>query len=339
MREEVVKRLIHSAKELRTLKSINRIVNSTENLEVLLAKVARVINKELRVSLVFITLENKGQMEIKTAMKDDIHPEFEEILKIISEDTMKNSSPIFLRHTRPNTRLKKFGIRSLISAPLMSYSGPLGAIIIMAQYRNFKLETLKILNSVAVQTASAIQNLGLKETIFEKEKKITSLYTKLYGKEAKRAIIDELTGLYNKRYFITLLEQEIEKRKKPCIILMDLDFFKSYNDTYGHLEGDKLLSDLGKILQKKAKKSKACRYGGEEFAVIFNGSFEDAVRLAESIRKEIEILYPEKAKRKVTASFGVCQRKKGELRDIFVKRVDDALYKAKEMGRNTVWTS
>lgn len=335
--KEVVRKLVHTTKELRVLKAINRAVHSTDNLDVLVTKVIRVINKELRVSLVFISLKNKGEIEIKSPLKENLHPEFKELIKIIAEDTIKNASPIFLKQTRPNTRLKKFGIRSMISAPLMSYSGPIGTIIIMAQYRNFHIITFKILNAVAVQTASAIQHARLKQTVDEKEKKIVKLYSKLYGKEAKKAIVDELTGLYNKRYFVTLLEKEIEKGKRVNLIIIDLDFFKSYNDSYGHVEGDKLLSNLGKTLQKKAKKAKACRYGGEEFALIVNSSFEGAVKLAEEIRKEIEAFYPEKAKRTVTASFGVGQRKKGESREHFVKRVDTALYKAKEMGRNTVW--
>ncbi len=337
--EEVVRKLVHTTKELRILKTISRAINSTDNLDVLITKVVRIINKELRVALVFMALENKEKIEIKSPLKDNLHPEFEELLKIISEDTIKNASPIFLKQTRPNTRLRNFGVISMISAPLMSYSGPIGTIIIMAQYRNFKINTFKVLNAIAVQTAIAIQHSRLKQTADDKERKIVKLYSKLYGKEAKRAIVDELTGLYNKRYFITMLEKEIENNKHPSLIILDLDFFKSYNDTYGHVEGDKLLANLGKSLQKKAKKAKACRYGGEEFAIIINSSFAEAVKLAESMRKEIESFYPEKAKRTTTASFGVGKRKKKEKRDQFIKRIDAALYKAKEMGRNTVWTA
>ena len=339
VKEEVIRKLIYTTKELKILKSIHRVINSTEDLDTLVTKVIRIINKELRVALVFMALENKGEIEIKSPLKDNLHPEFEELLKIISKDTIKNASPIFLKQTRPNTRLKNFGVISMISAPLMSYSGPIGAIIIMAQYRNFKTTTFKVLNAIAVQTAIAIQHARLKETVNEKDKKIVKLYSKLYGKEAKKAIVDELTGLYNKRYFITLLDKGFDKGKRFSLIMIDIDFFKSYNDTYGHVEGDKLLANLGKTLQKKAKKAKACRYGGEEFAIIFNGSFEEAVKLAETLRKEVEAFYPEKAKRTVTASFGVGQRKRGETREHFIKRVDAALYKAKEMGRNTVWTA
>lgn len=337
--KEVVRKLVHTAKELRVLKAINKAVHSTDNLGVLITKVIKIINTELRVSLVFIALENKGEIEIKSPLKENLHPEFKEIIKIIAEDTIKNASSIFLKQTRPHTRLRKFGIRSMISAPLMSYSGPIGTIIIMAQHRNFHMITFKILKAIAVQTAVTIQHVRLKQTVDEKDKKIVKLYSKLYGKEAKRAIVDELTGLYNKRYFTTLLEKEIEKGKRISLIIIDLDFFKSYNDTYGHVEGDKLLEILGKTLQKKAKKTKACRYGGEEFALIVNSSFEEAVKLAETLRKEVEAFYPNKAKRTVTASFGVGQRKRGESKEKFVKRVDAALYKAKEMGRNTVWTA
>ncbi len=340
MAEEAFSKFIHTTKELHILKTINKIVNSTDNIDVLASKVTRLINKELRVALVFMVFSDDEEFEIKNLdERKPLHPDFQELLKIVAEDTVKDASPIFIKQAKPHTRLEKFGIKSLISAPLMSYSGPIGSIIIMAQYRSFTTATFKILNAVAVQTAIAIQHIRLRQSVTELKEKEKKLYTKLYGKEARRAIIDQLTGLYNKRYFIEVIDKQIEKGKYPNLIFFDLDFFKSYNDTYGHVEGDKLLSNIGKIVQKKARKTKACRYGGEEFAILVNSDYNDAVRIAELLRKEIEAFYPKRAKRTVTASFGVGKKKKGEKREQFVKRVDAALYKAKHMGRNTVWTA
>ncbi|MCL6500663.1 MAG: GAF domain-containing protein [Candidatus Pacearchaeota archaeon] len=173
MAEEVIKRLVHTTKELRVLKSITRLVHSTDNLDVLITKLMRIINKELRVALIFLMLQRGDNIEIKSIPNIELPPAFKDILRVITEDTTKSASPIFLRQTRPNTRLRRFNIRSMISVPLMSYSGPLGAIVIMAQYRNFQLSTLKILTAIASQTASAIEHLLLKKTVEEKEKKIT----------------------------------------------------------------------------------------------------------------------------------------------------------------------
>ncbi len=248
MGEEVIRQLVHTAKELRILKSINRIAHSTDNLDVLITKLMRIINKELRVALIFLTLQDGSNTEIKNMANISLHPEFEELLKVITEDTTKSASPIFLRQARPNTRLRRFNIRSMISTPLMSYSGPLGAIIIMAQYRNFQLSTLKIMNAIASQIASAVEHLLLKKEVEDKQKKIVKLYSKLYKKEAKRAVVDALTGLFNKRYFVELLDSEAKKGKQLSLVMFDLDFFKNYNDTFGHLEGDNLLRAAGKVI-------------------------------------------------------------------------------------------
>jgi diguanylate cyclase (GGDEF)-like protein len=337
---EVVRNLIHTAKELRILKTINKIVNSTDNLDVLIKKVAGMVSKELHAPLVFIILRDNEEYRIKNLdERKPLHPEFREILKTIARDTVSRASPIFIKQAKFNTKISRFGIMSMISAPLMAYTGPIGSIILMSQQRNFSMATFKILNAVAVQTAYVIQHIWLRHNIMEKDKKIVDLYDKLYGKEARRAIIDQLTGLYNRRYFIELINKQIEKKKYPSLILLDLDFFKSYNDKYGHVEGDKLLKEIGKILQKKARKTKACRYGGEEFAILVNSDYNDAIRIAELLRKEIESFYPNRSKRNITASFGVGKRKRGEKREDFIKRVDSALYKAKSMGRNTVWTA
>ncbi|MCL6500996.1 MAG: GGDEF domain-containing protein, partial [Candidatus Pacearchaeota archaeon] len=153
---------------------------------------------------------------------------------------------------------------------------------------------------------------------------------------AKRAIVDALTGLFNKRYFVELLDSEARKGKQLSLVMFDLDFFKNYNDTFGHLEGDNLLRAAGQTIQKKCRKMKACRYGGEEFAIIVEGDVSKAANVAEELRRAIESLYPKQAKRVVTASFGVGQRKRGEDIETFIKRVDDALYKSKQSGRNRV---
>jgi diguanylate cyclase (GGDEF)-like protein len=218
----------------------------------------------------------------------------------------------------------------------MIYTGAIGAIILMARNRSFTSTTLRLLSAIANQTASSIEHIWLKRKVSEKEKKITKLYSKLYDKEARKAIMDALTGLFNRRYFVELMDSESKKGKQLCLIMLDIDFFKSYNDTFGHVEGDHLLRNIGQLIQTKLKNVKACRYGGEEFAFILETNIEEAIKTAEIFRRAFETFYPEKAKRQVTVSLGVGQRKKGENVEAFTKRVDSALYKAKESGRNQV---
>ncbi|MGB9707986.1 MAG: sensor domain-containing diguanylate cyclase [Candidatus Pacearchaeota archaeon] len=335
--EETLIRLVHSAKELKVLKAITKITSSTDNLNVIINKVLTLILHEINVKIVFFVLEENGNFNIINVDENrPLHPDFHDLVTFIAQDTVKYSQPIFIRQTKKGTIAYRFGIRSFLSVPLMLHEGPIGAIILMAQYRSFTNATLKLMGTIANQVASTIEHLWLKKAIDEKEKKITKLYSKLYTKEAKRAIVDALTGLFNKRYFVELLDSELMKGKQLSMAMFDLDFFKHYNDTFGHVEGDNLLRAVGQVIQKKFKKLKACRYGGEEFAIIVEGDINEAAQVGEELRQAIEALYPKQAKRVVTASVGVGQRKRGEDIENFIKRVDEALYKAKQSGRNQV---
>ncbi len=334
--EETLIRLVHSAKELKILKAITQITKSSDNLDVIISKVIGLILNEIDVKIVFFVVEENGQLVIKNTDENrPLNSTFQELIHFIAQDTIKYSSPVLVKQTRKGTIADKFGIKSFLSVPLMLHEGPVGSIILMAQYRSFSQATSKILSTIANQTASAVEHLWLKKAIDEKEKKITKLYTKLYTKETKRALTDALTGLFNKRYFLELINSKVKSGKAINLIMVDLDFFKHYNDTFGHVEGDVLLKNLGKLVQK-IKNVKASRYGGEEFAIIAESDVNEAITIAEDLRHEVEKLYPKKSKRPVTASLGVGQRKRGESVDEFIKRIDAALYKAKESGRNQV---
>jgi diguanylate cyclase (GGDEF)-like protein len=121
--------------------------------------------------------------------------------------------------------------------------------------------------------------------------------------------------------------------------MVDVDHFKKVNDTHGHVTGDKVLKGVAEILKKKVRGGSAYRYGGEEMAVLLpKADLEGAAQVAERLRSAIEA--HKIAGVKVTASFGVAQCEAG-LADppAFVERADQALYKAKEGGRNRVVTA
>jgi len=335
--DETLMRLVHSAKELKIVKAINHITSSTENIDVIINKVVTIIMNEIGVRLVFFILEENGELVIKNLDESrPLHPDFQDLIMFIAKDTIKYCSHIHVKQSRSGTRLNRFGIQSFISVPLMLHEGPVGAIILMSQQRSFSNAAVKLLNSIANQTASAIEHIFLKKKVDEKNEKIAKLYSKLYDKEAKKAVIDALTGLFNKRYFTELMDSKAREGKQLSLIMIDLDFFKSYNDTFGHVEGDNLLRNLGQFITRNFKDLKACRYGGEEFAIIVESNIDDAISVAENLRRNVEAFYPKKAKRPVTCSIGVGQRNKGEDIESFIKRVDNALYKAKESGRNQV---
>jgi len=160
----------------------------------------------------------------------------------------------------------------------------------------------------------------------------------LYERLEALATIDDLTGLYNRRYFYQKLSEEIARasRQKTGLILMfmDLDNFKVYNDTFGHLAGDKLLSVFGKILRDNLRKGTdyAFRYGGDEFAVILtSSSIEGASKVAERIAREFEHYEFEI----VGVSFGIAEYEEGINEDRLVALADMALYEAKRSGGRT----
>ena len=158
-----------------------------------------------------------------------------------------------------------------------------------------------------------------------------------------RAVQDGLTGLWTKRHFMTQAQALMEAANRYgdslCLIMVDVDHFKKVNDTYGHVTGDKVLKGVAEILKKKVRGGSAYRYGGEEMAVLLpKADLEGAAQVAERLRAAIEA--HKIAGVKVTASFGVAQCE-AALADppAFVEKADQALYKAKEGGRNRVVTA
>jgi two-component system cell cycle response regulator len=157
------------------------------------------------------------------------------------------------------------------------------------------------------------------------------------------SIVDELTGLFNKRYFNQNLQREIERAERYghplALIMMDIDNFKHHNDTYGHADGDKVLEKLGGVIAESVRANDvACRYGGEEFAVILpETSGEDAIVVAERIRTSFfgVDFYPnpdEKVNKSL--SLGIAQFAKGDNKINLIERADENLYEAKKQGKN-----
>ena len=165
---------------------------------------------------------------------------------------------------------------------------------------------------------------------------------KLMEEELKRlATTDSLTQAYNRTMFEEVIKREIERakrRKNPLsIVMFDIDHFKELNDTYGHNAGDYVLKTLTQIVKNNFRAiDYIVRWGGEEFLIIApDTNLGGAEVLAEKIRKAIENYNFDKVNQ-ITVSFGVTQFKKDDTEDTLIKRADDALYKAKEKGRNRV---
>ena len=165
-----------------------------------------------------------------------------------------------------------------------------------------------------------------------------------YAKVLQYATLDALTGLNNRRQFEVRLKQEIattKRQKNPlCAMMIDIDFFKKVNDTYGHASGDSVLRTVASIIKEHLRESDIpSRYGGEEFAVLLPYThIEEAQIVGERLRKAVEAapIPIDKKNINVTISMGLAEFTPEESGEELFKRADTALYEAKESGRNRV---
>lgn len=156
-----------------------------------------------------------------------------------------------------------------------------------------------------------------------------------------QAITDAKTGIYNNHFFETILGMEIDKARrgeeKLCLAIIDIDFFKKINDTYGHIKADEMLKRLATILERETRKSDVvARFGGEEFIILFP---ESGIRRAKQILKRITDSLKHDIflqKYGLTVSGGVTQFLKNDTPKKIKQRVDKGLYKAKNSGRNKI---
>jgi diguanylate cyclase (GGDEF)-like protein len=178
-----------------------------------------------------------------------------------------------------------------------------------------------------------------------KERRLTKERNRILGKLENLAITDGLTKLYNLRHFYHLLEIEIDRCIRYghplALLLLDIDKFKMYNDTYGHLEGDKVLVKIGQIIYSCLRTmDSAFRYGGEEFTVILpETTAQEANNVASRIKTSVEFenFFPESENAvNVSISIGVTEYYNKEQLSEFIKRADKAMYLSKEKGRNTI---
>lgn len=184
---------------------------------------------------------------------------------------------------------------------------------------------------------------GFGESLKNAQDEIKQLREKLESSR-EEALRDELTGALNRRAFNTKLDKLIAtKQSGSALIICDIDHFKQFNDTHGHLLGDQVLKAVaGRLSQYSAVQATTYRFGGEEFAVLVHeGGIGVAMQLAESLRRKIERLSIKDKKSqqqiaKITCSFGVAEYDESLNNFTWIELADERLYQAKETGRNKV---
>jgi diguanylate cyclase (GGDEF)-like protein len=190
------------------------------------------------------------------------------------------------------------------------------------------IEDRQLARTVAENVAISLSNLSLKEAL------------------RIQSIRDPLTSLFNRRYLEESVEQEIHRltrvQRPAGFAMMDLDHFKTFNDTFGHEAGDAVLRAFGQFLRENIRKQDiACRYGGEEFCILFGeSSLDDTVRRTEDLRSgvsRIAVKHGGQYLGSVTISIGVASYPThGTSLNELVGAADKALYQAKKEGRNRV---
>ncbi len=220
-------------------------------------------------------------------------------------------------------------IRSVMSAPLMDGNKILGILRVDSPLPlHFTTDDLRFLRTIADLTSIAVEN------------------AQLYQRLQELAIRDGLTGLYLRRFLMSRVEEEMARslrsNNKLAFMLIDLDHFKKYNDTFGHTAGDIVLRNVAEILSEHFKEpgQLVCRYGGEEFCVLLpDCSKTKAMTLAEELRVKVynrQILL-RRQKTNVSISVGIAIfPEHGRLKEELILKADEALYQAKKQGRNQV---
>jgi len=215
---------------------------------------------------------------------------------------------------------KKYNVAHMYTIPLISSGKLEGVLQIIVQLgKVLSNSDRELLDIVSEQIAAGISKIRAEEKLRELTQK------------------DYLTGLYNHQYFWKKFEEQKTREERYgevySVIYLDIDNFKVCNDTYGHIEGDKVLKIMGEVLRGSLRKiDSAYRYGGEEFVVLLPHTYkEQAKKLAKRIQYKIHRrLYP---KYKITVSIGVTDSRTNK---DAVRLADEAMYEAKREGKNKI---
>jgi diguanylate cyclase (GGDEF)-like protein len=287
----------------------------------------------------FYLVDNRTQhLGLVHSIKDD--PELVVLSKegdIFDQWVLRHSSQLIIEDLKNDFRFDSDSIsrqdiravQSLISSPLISNNSLLGLLRLESKKPNFfNQDDLRFLSLVSDLGAVALEN------------------SLLFQKTQDLAIHDDLTALYTRGYFLDRLRDEVRRCQRLdqylSLMMIDIDFFKQYNDKFGHIVGDLVLKKMGGLLKDTLSElnSLICRFGGEEFLVMLSGvDKKKALLIAEELRKKIagEKIVLRRQDTHITVSIGVASLPldtKDE--DELVQKADKAMYTAKEKGRNQV---
>ncbi len=307
-----------SSKFHQTVRNIAKITETQYEPDYILPIMGEMIDKFISEHLIYIFIKNKNKKEYKLIWPKNCSDT--KIYEYLEEITPK--SPTIIKQEG------KMGI-----FPLIVDSKAYGAIVAYNHFDKITKKEIEYLEEIKQQA------------------QITLSKAKSYVEVLEYATIDALTGYNNRHQFEKRLKETIASAKRQnqplCCIMSDIDFFKKINDTYGHAVGDYVLKTVAKTIKKELREEDiASRYGGEEFIFLLpHTKLDEAIVVAERLRNQVEkkkinieeYNIQNTKEISVTISIGVSEFNKNDKEaQMLYKKADNALYKAKEQGRNQV---
>ena len=298
------------------MKNIAKIIETQYELNYIIPLIGEIIDTFISNHLIYIFLKEDGKFKLAWPSS------------CLDKDIINNLDNLSVQTGIAISNDKKTGY-----FPLINENSIIGAIVAKSAHEQLDSREIEYLEQLASQTSTTINRANV------------------YAEILKHATLDALTGFYNRRQMEERIKQETAsaKRKKTplCAIMIDIDYFKSVNDTYGHAAGDFILKTASKIIRSQLREYDiASRYGGEEFAIILPFTKqEEAVMVAERLRKAVEsrIINIENVNTKndtrtiqITISLGIYSFKENDRPEDLLMKADKALYDAKETGINKV---
>ena len=293
-------------------------------------------NKELTAAMdALITSKKHFSQEINEGLyTEHLNRNKKEIFQEVHKEAHKIFQNIF------RATLSTNDLASEYCDKMKEYSIKLNDINDLTQIQHFVEAIIKDTNNMAKSSSQLNQQLE------EATSQIQTLSKQLEETE-REVLLDALTGLNNRKAFDIKINDFCEKFDKNegffSVVMLDIDFFKKFNDQYGHQIGDEVLCIVGSHLKENLKgKDFPSRYGGEEFIVLLpNTKLDDAYIVAEQIRENISMKRLKVRKTgqtlgNITASVGVSEIREGDTASSVVERADSALFLAKDSGRNNV---
>ncbi len=333
--EETNRRLTSSIAEFYTLQQISEAIGSILDINDLLNFVNDVIIGVMGVNYSTIVLLDQKKNRLKVQFtniqkKEDLAVLNDNINCRFLLDILENEKPVMENSVIPNNYdfIKTREIGSFICLPLSSKSRKFGVTLIEHKNANtFDENNLRLLVTIGKQVSMAIEN------------------AELYANLQEMATIDGLTGVFNRVYFHQKFVDEYNAAKTLgydlTLVILDIDKFKKFNDTFGHLFGDVVLKSVAQTVKSNLRSTDTiARFGGEEFVIILpRTTASEAYEKIEDLRIKIanNIVRDNLISASVTASFGIsCFPDISANHMELIKDADNALYKAKENGRNCV---